>query len=95
VHAQLEACTLADAVGRTTGKRMDRHLREVHVPRSRIWGLTGGCHARCAKNRPDENYNPDTGEPVADTNFLSGNLLAQHWIEEIRSKRDPIAIPPR
>ncbi len=43
----------------------------------------------------NENYNPDTGEPAANTNFLSWNLLAEHWIDEIRTKRDPIAIPDR
>jgi hypothetical protein len=40
----------------------------------------------------NENYNPDTGAPAANTNFLSWNLLACHWIDEIRARRDPIAI---
>jgi putative isomerase len=43
----------------------------------------------------NENYNPDTGAPAANTNFLSWNLLAEHWIDEIRAKRDPIAIPAK
>jgi putative isomerase len=40
----------------------------------------------------NENYDPDTGRPAAGTNFLSWNLLAAHWLEELRTGRDPIAL---
>jgi hypothetical protein len=40
----------------------------------------------------NENYNPDTGAPAANTNFLSWNLLAEHWLEELRARRDPLAV---
>ena len=44
----------------------------------------------------NENYDPDTGAPAAGTNFLSWNLLALHWVDELESGRDPIAldVPP-
>ena len=40
----------------------------------------------------NENYDPDTGAPAAGTNFLSWNLLALHWVDELESGRDPIAL---
>jgi neutral trehalase len=40
----------------------------------------------------NENYDPDTGNPAAGTNFLSWNLLALHWVDELTAGRDPLAL---
>jgi len=40
----------------------------------------------------NECYNPETGEPTADSHFVSWNLLAQHMIEEATSGFDPTAL---
>ncbi len=40
----------------------------------------------------NENYDPDTGAPAAGTNFLSWNLLAEHWVDELRTGSDPISL---
>jgi hypothetical protein len=40
----------------------------------------------------NENYNPDTGAPAANTNFLSWNLLAAHWVDELRAGRNPVSL---
>lgn len=41
----------------------------------------------------NENYDPETGAPAAQTNFLSWNLLAAHWVDELREERNPADIP--
>jgi len=40
----------------------------------------------------NENYDPDTGAPAAGTNFLSWNLLAEHWVDELRTGTNPISL---
>ncbi|MDD2772864.1 MAG: trehalase family glycosidase [Elusimicrobiales bacterium] len=40
----------------------------------------------------NENYNPETGAPLAGGHFLSWNLLAEHMIEEAEKGTDPAAI---
>jgi len=40
----------------------------------------------------NENYDPDTGAPAAGTNFLSWNLLAEHWVDELRTGADPTSL---
>jgi putative isomerase len=37
----------------------------------------------------NENYNPDTGEPAANGQFISWNLLAEHMLEEASAGTDP------
>jgi putative isomerase len=40
----------------------------------------------------NECYDPDTGAPTADGNFVSWNLLAEHMLEEAQSGYDPTAL---
>jgi len=40
----------------------------------------------------NENYDPETGAPVAAGKFVSWNLLAEHMYEESKSKTDPTAL---
>lgn len=40
----------------------------------------------------NESYDPDSGAPAAGTNFLSWNLLALHWVDELRTGVDPIRL---
>lgn len=44
---------------------------------------TGGMH---------ENYDAETGEPLAAPNFISWNILVRNMIEEAESRRDPFDI---
>lgn len=45
--------------------------------------ITGGMH---------ENYNAETGEPLAAPNFVSWNILVGNMLEEAIAKRNPFAI---
>jgi putative isomerase len=40
----------------------------------------------------NENYDPDTGAPAAGTNFMSWNLLALHWVDELTRGENPISL---
>lgn len=40
----------------------------------------------------NENYNPETGAPAANTNFVSWNVLAAHWADELREGRNPAEV---
>jgi putative isomerase len=43
-------------------------------------------------NGMNECYNPETGAPVANANFISWNLLAPHMVEEALTGLDPTSV---
>ncbi len=63
-------------------RAIEEALRVIHLLVQDI-ERTGGMN---------ENYDPDTGAPAANTNFLSWNLLAAHWVEELKEGRNPISL---